>query len=122
MTNAEAIGKVVANRRNELKISQRHLACKMGMGPKQRTWVSKVENGLCIPTIETFCRICVAMGRRGSEMLEAAEDLAAAVNLGEAAALRKPRKMPTMVNDPVAIAKRRRIARELGTLPEENTA
>jgi transcriptional regulator with XRE-family HTH domain len=119
MTNAEAIGRVVSNRRKKLNMSQRDLAIKMSMGPNQRTWVSKVEGGVCIPTIETFCRLAVAMNSCGSEMLKEAEDLAASANDEASAAIRKPRKRPTTVNDPVAIARRRKIAQQLGTIPSE---
>lgn len=124
MTPAEAIGFVVRDSRNSKKLAQSEVGRRMG---SPRTYVSKVENGAAAPTIESLIRLAQALDTTGSALLAKAERFADGVNHGEIVvnvirASGRPNEvvvLPKSAVDPAAIARRRKLAMALGTLPME---
>ena len=64
-----AIGQVLRAKREKLGISQEELAEHAGV---DRTYVSSLERGLKSPTLETFERICTALGTLPESVLKEA--------------------------------------------------
>lgn len=131
MTVPEAVGYVVLARRLEVGLSQRQLARAMGLSKNQRSWVSKIENAISVPSMGTFGRLAEALGMTGSTLLSAAEEFSKGVNGGTIEApdekfiikvARKPSKLLSPVKNPQSIARRRKIALSLGTLPPRTKA
>lgn len=56
--NYSLIGKRVASRRNQLKLTQAELAEKTGLTPK---YISNIETSHSIPSIESVMNLCVAL-------------------------------------------------------------
>lgn len=54
----EQLGKRIAQRRHELELKQCILAEKSGIS---NNYLSNIENGRSIPSLETFSSICVAL-------------------------------------------------------------
>jgi len=55
----EQLGSVLRAARLEAQLSQEELAFRAGL---HRTYVSLIERGIKSPTLETFFRICAALG------------------------------------------------------------
>ena len=66
------IGKYIAGQRNELGLTQRQLAEKLGMSDKS---VSKWERGVCLPDVSVYSELCSILGISINEFL-AGEDIA----------------------------------------------
>jgi transcriptional regulator with XRE-family HTH domain len=66
-----ALGQALRAKREKLGISQEELAELAGV---DRTYVSILERGLKSPTLETFERICSALGTLPERVLEAARE------------------------------------------------
>jgi len=128
MTVSEAIGHVVYEARASRNMSQTALAYKMGIS--QRTYVSKVENSFTVPGVDSLVNIAQALGTSGSDLLEKAERFARAVNEGHIVFNTAKRSskagkvviLPRSAVDPAAIARRRKLAEAIGTLPVEGVA
>ena len=60
-------GEEIAARRAGLGLSQRELADVIG---RKQPDVSSIERGVLIPTLDTFCRLCEAVGVRPETMLK----------------------------------------------------
>ena len=68
--DAVLVGQVIQNIRESKKQSQELVSGLAGIG---RTHLSAIERGERKPTMETFCRISVAMGMKPSTLLAAIE-------------------------------------------------
>lgn len=71
MLDAELVGTVIQQFRENRKMSQELLSGLAGIG---RTHLSAIERGTRKPSLETFFRIAEAMDIRPSELLAAIED------------------------------------------------
>jgi transcriptional regulator with XRE-family HTH domain len=67
--NKAIIGNVLRAKREKLGISQEDLAERAGV---DRSYVSILERGLKSPTLETFERICIALGTLSERVLDEA--------------------------------------------------
>jgi transcriptional regulator with XRE-family HTH domain len=126
VTTSEALGHVLRKTRIEKNLSQRQVAYAIGFSSKARTYISKLEGGICSPTLGSLERIASAYDVSGSALLRQAEELVRAVNNGEVPIPKSQKKNPEYVYaktanivDPAAIERRRKIAIGLGTLPME---
>lgn len=59
MSRKGAIPTTLRRARKKARVTQSQLASRLGC---QRTWVSKIENGVCEPTIQSLIRIGDALG------------------------------------------------------------
>jgi transcriptional regulator with XRE-family HTH domain len=60
------VGKVLRQLRRESRITQEELARRAKI---DRVYVSLLENDKNSPTLEVFCRVCKALGTKGSLVL-----------------------------------------------------
>ena len=74
MLDAVLIGKVLSEQRERKGLSQEVVSGLAGIG---RTHLSAIERGVRKPTLETFYRICEAMGEKPSRVLALIEDVVA---------------------------------------------
>lgn len=127
MTISEAIGHVVRAERTKKKMAQSELGRRM---KSPRTYISKIENGHAAPSIENFVRVAEALGLEGPKLLEKVIALSNDINEGRVALKMDDRRrghptktfiVPANVVDPAAIARRKKLAMALGTLPQEAT-
>ena len=65
------IGKYIAGKRKDLRLTQKQLAEKLGMSDK---FVSKWERGICLPDVSVYSDLCMALGITINEFL-AGEDI-----------------------------------------------
>jgi transcriptional regulator with XRE-family HTH domain len=65
-----ALGQAVRERREELGITQEHLAIEAGL---HQRWVSNVENGVRNPSLRSLRRLAGGLGLEASELLLRAE-------------------------------------------------
>lgn len=63
---ATACGTELRQLRNQLQLSQEHLAFDAGV---HRTYISLVERGRKIPTLNTFFKICKALGAKPEDVV-----------------------------------------------------
>lgn len=70
MLDAKIVGAVIQRFREERKMSQELVSGLAGIG---RTHLSAIERGERKPTLETFFRLCDAMGIRPSTVIAAIE-------------------------------------------------
>jgi len=71
MLNAEIVGRVIQQYREQKKQSQEVISGLAGIG---RTHLSAIERGERKPTLETFYKICDALGVRASTIMATIED------------------------------------------------
>ena len=64
------VGRILAETREKKRLSQEVVSGLAGIG---RTHLSAIERGLRKPTLETFFRLCQALGERPSHMMEQIE-------------------------------------------------
>lgn len=131
MTTSEALSHVLRKTRVERNLSQRQVAHLIGFTSKARTYVSKLENGLSSPTLESLERIARAYDMTGSALLRESEELVRAVSTGEVSVPERVGSVrnsgplfekPENVVNHGAIERRRKIAMALGTIPMEASA
>lgn len=70
MLDAQVVGLVIQRFREERSMSQELVSGLAGIG---RTHLSAIERGVRKPTLETFYKICDAMGVKASVLLAAIE-------------------------------------------------
>ena len=130
MTISEAVCRAVFNVREEMGVSQRQLAARVALKtPMPRTYISKIENGHAVPGIENIHALSLALGITAHELVQIAENMMDSQAKLPEKRLRvtpqKPKKyttrlpQDTLVKDPAAIARRRELAKKLGTIPME---
>ncbi len=66
MLNSKIVGEVISEYRKQKNISQEVLS---GLSDIGRTHLSAIERGERKPTLETFYRICLALGVKMSEVM-----------------------------------------------------
>ncbi len=66
MLNSKIVGEVISEYRKQNNISQEVLS---GLSDIGRTHLSAIERGERKPTLETFYRICLALGVKMSEVM-----------------------------------------------------
>jgi transcriptional regulator with XRE-family HTH domain len=64
---AERIGPRIRARRLELGMSMRELARRLGVSP---SFVSRLENGRCPPSVSTLCALTSVLGISASQLLD----------------------------------------------------
>ena len=64
------IGVVIRMYRKRAKLSQNELADRIGV---MRTYISKVENAKCMPTVDSVTRLAEGLGTNGWRILRRAE-------------------------------------------------
>ncbi len=73
----KALGRVIAETRREVEMSQEALAFRCKLHP---TYISQLERGLKSPTIRSLRAIAEALGTTASTLVQAAEDNGGAVH------------------------------------------
>ena len=68
---------VVCWLRLRIGLSQKDLAIRMGHGGGVRTWISKVENGQILPTVNSLERLAIELGVDGAKLMKMCEFLQA---------------------------------------------
>ncbi len=68
---APRLGAAVAAHRRARKLTQERLAELVGVSTE---WISQVERGVGLPSLEMLARIAEPLGVRGSELVAATED------------------------------------------------
>ncbi len=71
MTFGAVLGRVIAERRRKVGLSQEALAYRCGLHP---VYISMVERAVRSPTIRVLVEISLAMGMSPSQLLEQAEE------------------------------------------------
>lgn len=71
MLDSILVGKVIQQYRENKKLSQEVVS---GLADIGRTHLSAIERGVRKPTLETFFKVCDAMGIKPSEMMKLIED------------------------------------------------
>ncbi len=125
MTLSQAIGQAILESRLERGMSQRVLVAKMGRSENMRTYLSKVETGMCVPNIENIHVIAQALGMQTYQIVMLAESLMKyplpEKKFREVTQRVNKRAVPidAKISDPAAMARRREIAKKLGVIPME---
>lgn len=70
MLNAELVGQIIQRKREQKKLSQEVVSGLAGIG---RTHLSAIERGERKPTLDTFCKIALAMNISPSVLLSEIE-------------------------------------------------
>ena len=65
-TLRKTLASLISERRRQLGLSQEKLAERVGI---HRTYVSQLERGLKVPTMDVFLKICGALEIRASEFI-----------------------------------------------------
>ncbi len=71
MLNSKIVGEVISEYRKKKNISQEVLS---GLSDIGRTHLSAIERGERKPTLETFYRICLALGVKMSDVISEIEN------------------------------------------------
>ena len=131
MTISEGLCKAILYVRSEKGMSQRVLAARTKRTfPMLRTYIAKVETGNCVPNLENIHAIALAMDITAHQLIEFAEKIMDGVIQpippSRRVYVREPSKPKSlsvprdaMISDPHAIARRRALAKKLGTIPME---
>jgi transcriptional regulator with XRE-family HTH domain len=69
VSDKKSVGEIIRSERKRLGLSQKQLAAKMG---KKQSYISQVENGVYIPTLDTL-HLFAKAGIRLTEIFESDE-------------------------------------------------